>query len=126
MPYQKYLSSVFPGIVFDVRPKADSIFKVVSAASIAAKVTRDAWIENWIYEEVPQPNSPNNTSSSDSVASPWILAERGSGYPSDPKTKAWLSSSLEKTFGFPSIVRFSWATATVKLKEEAHPVKWSA
>lgn len=124
VPYQQYLSSVFPGLAFDVRPKADSIFKVVSAASIAAKVTRDAWIENWIFEEVPQQPPAADGDLAVPEAPAWATAERGSGYPSDPKTKAWLASSIEKTFGFPAIVRFSWATAKNELEKNAHQVKW--
>ena len=50
--------------------KADSKFKIVSAASVAAKVTRDAWIEGWMFEE-------NNSSPSYKWAD-----ELGSGYPS--------------------------------------------
>lgn len=44
---------------------------------------------------------------------------------SDPKTQAWLKASLEPTFGFPSLVRFSWATVKVALDKEAHAVKWT-
>lgn len=42
----------------------------------------------------------------------------------DPKTKAWVENSLEKTFGFPSVARFSWTTVKVVLEKSAHPVKW--
>lgn len=38
-------------IQFTVTAKADSKFKIVGAASVAAKVTRDAWISGWAYEE---------------------------------------------------------------------------
>ena len=49
--YERYLSNLFPGIQFTVTAKADSKFKIVGAASVAAKVTRDAWITGWDYEE---------------------------------------------------------------------------
>ena len=50
-PYEQLLSSHFPGINFTVTAKADSKYKIVGAASVAAKVTRDAWIEGWVFEE---------------------------------------------------------------------------
>ncbi|KAI0058208.1 ribonuclease HII [Artomyces pyxidatus] len=116
-PYEALLSSHFPGINFTVTAKADSKFKIVGAASVAAKVTRDAWIEGWKFEEDPP------ESSSEQSEQPWssIL---GSGYPSDPKTQAWIKSSLDRTFGYPSLVRFSWTTVKVVLEKEAHAVEW--
>jgi len=45
------LSGLFPGIAFTVATKADAKFKIVGAASVAAKVTRDACIEGWYFEE---------------------------------------------------------------------------
>lgn len=42
----------------------------------------------------------------------------------DPKTKAWIASSMEPTFGYPSLARFSWTTIKVKLDKDAHAVKW--
>lgn len=39
--YSSRLSSAFPGLSFTVCPKADALYPVVSAASIAAKVLRD-------------------------------------------------------------------------------------
>jgi ribonuclease H2 subunit A len=69
--YEAYLSSLFPGISFTVATKADSKFKIVGAASVAAKVTRDACLDGWVFEEA----------SSSGAESPWS-AELGSGYPS--------------------------------------------
>lgn len=31
---------------------------------------------------------------------------------------------MDKTFGFPGLVRFSWATVKVILEKDGHPVKW--
>ncbi|KAJ7650253.1 ribonuclease H2 subunit A [Roridomyces roridus] len=106
--YQAELSSRFPGINFTVESKADDKFKIVGAASVAAKVTRDACIEGWVFEE---------------TSGKWE-AELASGYPSDPKTKAWLRESLEPVFGFPGIVRFSWSTVKVLLEKEGKAVNW--
>lgn len=65
--------------------KADEKYAVVSAASILAKVTRDREIEklNKIYGEL------------------------GSGYPSDPKTRAFLTENWDI---HPQIFRKTWAT----------------
>jgi ribonuclease H2 subunit A len=52
--YEQFLSSQFPGINFTVTAKADSKYTIVGAASVAAKVTRDAWIEGWTFEEDAQ------------------------------------------------------------------------
>lgn len=42
----------------------------------------------------------------------------------DPKTQAWIKQSLEPTFGYPALARFSWATIKVVLEKDAHPVEW--
>jgi hypothetical protein len=42
----------------------------------------------------------------------------------DPKTQAWLKESIEPTFGYPSLVRFSWTTVKVLLDKQGHEVKW--
>ncbi|PAV16034.1 ribonuclease H2 subunit A [Pyrrhoderma noxium] len=111
--YEKYLSGLFPDIKFTVTAKADSKYKIVGGASVAAKVTRDAWVTGWVFEE--HESNPRYS---------WP-EERGSGYPSDPKTQVWLRDSLEPTFGFPSLVRFSWATVKVALEKYGHAVKWT-
>ncbi|KAI0359871.1 ribonuclease H2 subunit A [Trametes cingulata] len=135
-PYEAYLSALFPDISFTVTAKADQKFKIVGAASVAAKVTRDAWIEGWVYEELHAGESANKASKYFSggaegeaievkaaAEAKWV-AETGSGYPSDPKTQAWIKNTLEPTFGYPSLARFSWATIKVVLDKDAHPVEW--
>ncbi|GLB40445.1 putative endonuclease that specifically degrades the RNA of RNA- DNA hybrids [Lyophyllum shimeji] len=115
--YQAYLSSLFPEIDFTVTNKADSKFKIVGAASVAAKVTRDACLEGWVFEE--------SMSEDGNPVSGLPSAAMGSGYPSDPNTQEWLKSSVEPTFGFPKLVRFSWTTVKVILDKNAHGVKWT-
>ena len=68
--HEAFLSNLFPGIKFTVEAKADAKYKIVSAASIAAKVTRDACLEEWVWEEAE----------SLSEAAVWN-SEVGSGYP---------------------------------------------
>jgi ribonuclease H2 subunit A len=97
-------------IKFTVTTKADSKFPVVSAASIVAKVNRDRIIENWMFEE----NFYKGSHSKDF----------GSGYPGDPKTKQWIRKALDKVFGFPTLVRYSWKTATKLLKDYFYKAKW--
>ena len=69
-----------------IESKADLKYTVVSAASIVAKHLRDTHIR--ILHE--------------------IYGDFGSGYPSDPKTKAWLLKL--KACEIPPIVRKSWST----------------
>ncbi|KAL1759350.1 ribonuclease H-like domain-containing protein [Schizophyllum commune] len=120
--YEQWLSQRFPEIKFTVANKADSKFKIVGAASVAAKVTRDALIDGWIYEE--DGADAANSAAADSTTNKATATDRGSGYPSDPKTKAWLAAAVEPTFGFPRAVRFSWATSKVILDKHAHAVQW--
>ncbi len=68
--------------------KADDKFLPVSAASILAKVTRDREIER-LKEE---------------------YGEIGSGYPSDPRTRAFLEEYYRQHGEFPPIVRKTWKT----------------
>ncbi|RPD74786.1 ribonuclease H2 subunit A [Lentinus tigrinus ALCF2SS1-7] len=147
--YEAYLSALFPDIGFTVQAKADQTFKIVGAASVAAKVTRDAWIEGWVYEEdapplhhplgfggglqsrfFKEPEGEDVKMETEEVGSEEFKSEgkwvekTGSGYPSDPNTQAWIRNSLEPTFGYPSFARFSWATIKVVLEKDAHPVEW--
>jgi len=68
--------------------RADALFPVVSAASIVAKVTRDREIEG-LKEK---------------------YGEIGSGYPSDPRTRAFLEEYYREHGTFPPIVRRGWKT----------------
>ncbi|KAJ8372334.1 hypothetical protein AAFF_G00290640 [Aldrovandia affinis] len=106
--YQEKLSKRFPGVEVTVRPKADSLFPIVSAASICAKVARDHVVKSWGFvEDLGE-----------------VDTDYGSGYPNDPKTKSWLQKSLDPVFGYPQFVRFSWSTAKTLLDTRAVPVRW--
>ncbi|RPB00077.1 hypothetical protein L873DRAFT_1843280 [Choiromyces venosus 120613-1] len=88
--YQTRLQKLFPSANVTVCKKADSIYPIVSAASVCAKVTRDAAIGVLVPEG----------------------KEIGSGYPGDDKTKGWLKRDMDLVFGWEvSMARFSWATA---------------
>ncbi len=73
--------------------QADSLFPIVSAASICAKVTRDTELAHWKFSEKVQPD-----------------LDFGCGYPGDEKTKSWLLKNFDPVFGFSGLVRFSWQT----------------
>jgi ribonuclease HII len=222
--YQAKLQRSFDRtITFTVSKKADSLFKTVSAASICAKVTRDAVLRDWTFKEPilagkqpgaegagasgsspkmevieeetngkgdddeeeeqrdfendeeeddeeedvvvgraakrqkveEKPAAASSSSSSSTTAagskkgatggSAAKLAamtasklgprstdkaalhpkHAGSGYPGDPATKQWLDVTFDPVFGWPSVLRFSWATAKERLDAPgATPVEW--
>lgn len=99
--YRTKLAELFPGIKFLVAKKADSLYPVVSGASIVAKVTRDRVLREWVLEETAEN----------------MHRDFGSGYPGDPETKAWLDHHKHSVFGFPALVRFSWGTCATYLKD---------
>jgi len=70
-------------------PKADALFPVVGAASIFAKTDRDALLAD--HRETAGANF-------------------GSGYPSDPKTRAWIAEWARTGRPWPAFVRTRWAT----------------
>ncbi|KAK4049575.1 hypothetical protein OIV83_004073 [Microbotryomycetes sp. JL201] len=109
--YQLKLSGLFPTIKFTVTSKADALFPIVSAASIVAKVTRDKMMQGWVWSEPGREESE--------YAKPV-----GSGYPGDPKTIAWLDNNSDAVFGYPNLVRFSWATVKDRMKKSCAQVKW--
>mmetsp|Transcript_7603 Transcript_7603/g.11614 ORF Transcript_7603/g.11614 Transcript_7603/m.11614 type:complete len:322 (-) Transcript_7603:41-1006(-) len=111
--YKAKLDKAFAGsdIEFVVEKKADAKYVQCSAASVLAKVTRDRIIENWSFTETSYGTS----------------LDFGSGYPSDPKCKEWMTKNLQDpVFGYPDLVRFSWAPAKDALYKNAATVEWEA
>jgi ribonuclease H2 subunit A len=110
--YQAKLQARFPAVRVVVSKKADSLFAIVSAASICAKVTRDRLLKDWHFRELAL--HPSN--------------KLGTGYPGDPTTKKWLAAHCDPVFGFPSIVRFSWKTTSKMLDDSCvkaqFPEQW--
>ena len=76
---------------FTIEPKADLTYPVVGAASIGAKLLRDARIA--------------------------ALGPVGSGYPSDPVTRDWLAGFLKRGEPLPDCVRTRWGTIE-KLRQQ--------
>ncbi|KAJ5216463.1 uncharacterized protein N7498_002870 [Penicillium cinerascens] len=98
--YQSKLERIFPTLKITVAKKADSLYPCVSAASVAAKVTRDVALEV-LYEAVLHAQQSDGAS-----AGGW-----GSGYPSDSKCVGWLRRNMDPVFGWGNECRFSWGTA---------------
>ena len=89
------------------------IYPVVSAASVAAKVTRDAALETcW------EAYAAANTSAFGQVGSKPSMAQDGwgSGYPSDARCSSWLKRNMDPVFGWGPECRFSWSTARETLE----------
>ncbi|GFQ07254.1 ribonuclease h2 subunit a, partial [Phtheirospermum japonicum] len=99
--YQIKLFERFPNIKFVVAKKADSLYPVVSGASIVSKVLVTISLQDWVLDETEE-NLHRNF---------------GSGYPGDPQTKAWLKDHQHPVFGFSTLVRFSWGTCTAYYKD---------
>ncbi|MCD5409546.1 MAG: ribonuclease HII [Methanocellales archaeon] len=77
---------------------ADVKYPIVSAASIIAKVRRDAVIRT-LERQIGQ--------------------EIGSGYPSDVRTQRFLEGWIKKHNTLPPFIRHSWKTAQTALKKHA-------
>ena len=101
--YQKKLERIFPATSITVAKKADSLYPCVSAASVCAKVTRDAALEV-CYKNHSSPSNCHEASGTS--AEGW-----GSGYPSDARCTAWLKANMNPIFGWGNECRFSWGTA---------------
>jgi ribonuclease H2 subunit A len=105
--YQQKLERIFPTLKITVAKKADSLYPCVSAASVAAKVTRDIALE-LCYEEIMKAKSLDQ---SQTTTDTW-----GSGYPSDSKCVGWLRRNMDPVFGWGNECRFSWGTAKEMLE----------
>ena len=108
--YQEKLQRIFPATKIVVAKKADSIYPCVSAASVVAKVTRDAALEVCFQAYEGEGKE---------VGQGW-----GSGYPSDQRTVGWLKDNVDGVFGWPGECRFSWGTAKDLLEKEGKKVEW--
>lgn len=114
--YQKKLERIWPTINITVAKKADSLYPVVSAASVCAKVTRDAALEV-CYEPY------RNAAASDEGVGKSGPPAWGSGYPSDARCSTWLKQNMDPVFGWGNECRFSWGTAKDLLESKGAALK---
>lgn len=112
--YQKKLERIFPTMRIVVAKKADSLYPCVSAASVCAKVTRDAALE--VCYESYEDSTANGVSTTSGGG--W-----GSGYPSDARCTSWLKRNMDPFFGWGAECRFSWGTAKDLIEARAAPCK---
>jgi ribonuclease H2 subunit A len=119
--YQKKLERVFPTAKITVAKKADSLYPCVSAASVCAKVTRDAALEV-LYGDFEKSEKKEDEEMGDAEQQ----ASWGSGYPSDARCTSWLKRNMDPVFGWGSECRFSWGTAKdmLDVKGAAAKVDW--
>lgn len=118
--YQKKLERIWPTIRITVAKKADSLYPVVSAASVCAKVTRDAALD--VCFEPYHAQTPK----ADEVDEAEVKVAWGSGYPSDARTTAWLKANMDPLFGWGNECRFSWGTAKelLEVKNKQVSIDW--
>lgn len=110
--YQKRLERVFPTVKITVAKKADSLYPCVSAASVCAKVTRDAALEV-LYEarEAADEEAAAAAEGGEEDEEKAKEASWGSGYPSDARCVTWMKRNMHPVFGWGPECRFSWGTA---------------
>lgn len=128
--YQAKLERIFPTASIVVKKKADSLYPCVSAASICAKVSRDAALEvlyesytkKLVKKEEKKDTEMTGTEEEEEVEE----ASWGSGYPSDARCTSWLKRNMHPVFGWGPECRFSWGTAKdmLDLKGAAAKVEW--
>jgi ribonuclease HII len=130
--YQKKLERVFPTANITVAKKADSLYPCVSAASVCAKVTRDAALEvlytAYGKEGVDGPATGGGIGIDEDgkVEEKEIEPGWGSGYPSDVRCTAWMKRNMDPIFGWGNECRFSWGTTKdmLELKGPAATITW--
>ncbi|KAF7548558.1 hypothetical protein G7046_g8637 [Stylonectria norvegica] len=113
--YQAKLQRVFPTAKITVAKKADSLYPCVSAASVCAKVTRDAALEALYVVRAGEGEVPGD-------GMLW-----GSGYPSDGRCTGWMRGNMHPVFGWGPECRFSWGTAKDMLEAKGRggvQVEW--
>ncbi|KAK8134053.1 ribonuclease HII [Apiospora sp. TS-2023a] len=124
--YQKKLERVFPTVKITVAKKADSLYPCVSAASVCAKVTRDAALEV-LYEARDPARREKQQQAGDGEEeeqNPEVMSW-GSGYPSDARCTTWLKQNMHPLFGWGPECRFSWGTAKDMLESKGGvKVEW--
>jgi len=114
--YQAKLQRVFPTARITVAKKADSLYPCVSAASVCAKVTRDAALEE-LYKARGSGDSGDGDGDGH-AAMAW-----GSGYPSDARCVSWMKGNMHPVFGWGPECRFSWGTAKDMLEAKGAGVR---
>lgn len=107
--YTERLEEKFPLLKgkFTVKSKADSLFPVVGAASIIAKVLRDHLLTTMVSKVEDASDFPVP-----------------SGYPGDQSTVNFLKRNIIPLYGFPDSVRFSWGSCKGFLEDQCYPIKW--
>lgn len=129
--YQRKLAAVFPTCKVVVEKKADSLFPVVSAASVVAKVSRDVSCEvlyrGVVDARLEEERQKWRAEGVMEVEDGEEDAGWGSGYPSDARCVNWMKGDMDEMFGWGSECRFSWGTAKDMLEEKgaAVQVEWA-
>ncbi|PSR87057.1 ribonuclease HII [Coniella lustricola] len=132
--YQKKLERVFPAVQITVAKKADSLYPCVSAASVCAKVTRDACLEVLYEQQLEVERSMmarrNGQEQGDEEGEEGQEDEEkgtgmawGSGYPSDARCVTWMKANMHPVFGWGPECRFSWGTAKDMIETKGNGVK---
>jgi len=138
LTYQRKLERIFPTASITVAKKADSLYPSVSAASVCAKVTRDAALEvlyRRVRAELRRPGkgrreeaegAGGDDEDEDEDMGEEAEAEQdgwGSGYPSDARCVAWLKRNMHPFFGWGPECRFSWGTVKDMLEAKGSGVR---